>query len=35
MSDQQAIQDREKQIATLPELKKRRHEERAEQPLGC
>jgi hypothetical protein len=28
MSDQQALQDREKQIATLRELRKRRHEER-------
>jgi hypothetical protein len=32
MSDQQALQDREKQIATLRELRKRRHEERAERP---
>ena len=32
MSDQQALQDREKQIATLRELRKRRHEERPERP---
>jgi hypothetical protein len=32
MSDQQALQDREKQIATLRELRKRRHEERAGRP---
>ena len=32
MSDQQALQDREKQIAILRELRKRRHEERAERP---
>ena len=32
MSDRQALRDREKQIATLRELRRRRHEERAERP---
>jgi hypothetical protein len=32
MSDQRTLQDREKQIATLRELRKRRHEERAGRP---